>query len=378
MRWPEKLGADCSNCPLNFQTPVPCEPVSGDHRFTIVGESPGRVEEKKKRPFVGRSGAELNNVLRKFNVKREDLHITNAILCRPLKKTSTKELNKAVECCSPRLSKEMTPLKEKLVITMGAVALKAMAGKNRIIPWRGYPLKHGPYTIFPTIHPAFVLRSPSYLPVWINDLSRAVALSKQSSLEISYPSFEEPLIVDEGWNMVKGLCQLSNATSVAIDVETAGTDAFTAPILCIGVSDGEISVSVPWPQEDRETEDLVKDLIRNPKIDKVFQNRTYDVITLQENGLPVHGKFFDTLDAHAIVAPQLPHDLGFIASSYFMYPRWKTEFRVFDDKKGADAFARASARELRIYNAKDALMTAKRRHPSCHRTLGTLSSTGGT
>jgi len=362
MLWPEELGADCANCPLNFQTPVPNEPVSGDHRLTIVGESPGRVEEKKGRPFVGRSGAELNNILKRFKIKREDVHITNALLCRPLKNTPAKDLNKALECCAPRLSIELIPLKDKLVITMGAHALKAMTGKTNILPWRGFPLHTKGYVIFPTIHPSFVLRSPSYLPVWINDISRAIALSKKSSLEISY-SFEEPLIVDEGPDMVKGLCQLLESSSVAIDVETAGTDAFTAPILCIGIANEDIAVSVPWPAPTTQLEYLVRAIITNAKIQKVFQNRNYDVITLEENGLPVQGDFFDTLDAHAIVAPQLPHDLGFIASSYFMYPRWKTEFRVFDDKKGSDAFARASARELRVYNSKDALMTAKLRAP---------------
>jgi DNA polymerase I len=111
-------------------------------------------------------------------------------------------------------------------------------------------------------------------------------------------------------------------------------------------------VSVPWGKHEA----LLRNVLES-NLPKVFHNGQHDLLSLKYNGIDVLGKVFDTLLAHSIVGPQLPHDLGFVAALEFHAPRWKSEFRVETDLKGTEAFSKRPAHELRTYNARDAWMT---------------------
>ena len=52
-------------------------------RVMFIGEAPGRDEDKEGKPFVGRSGKLLNNILKACGWKREDVYIANVAKCRP-------------------------------------------------------------------------------------------------------------------------------------------------------------------------------------------------------------------------------------------------------------------------------------------------------
>ena len=78
---PMMHGARCDICPLKGQKIVPPE---GDSPIVIVGECPGKLEEQQGRPFVAATGMKLQELLRKAGLPpREELHLTNALLCRP-------------------------------------------------------------------------------------------------------------------------------------------------------------------------------------------------------------------------------------------------------------------------------------------------------
>jgi DNA polymerase I-like protein with 3'-5' exonuclease and polymerase domains len=94
-----------------------------------------------------------------------------------------------------------------------------------------------------------------------------------------------------------------------------------------------------------------------------MHNGQHDELSFRANGIDIAGFDFDTLLAHAIIANQIPHDLGFVASCEYAAPRWKTEFRVSGDAKGTQRFIKAKAEDLRTYNAKDSLLTALLRAP---------------
>lgn len=79
---PRAAGAQCDRCPLNTKRVVPPTGNMRTH-LVICGEAPGAHEEKKGQPFVGPSGMLLNKLLGNYGLKRSDVWITNAVLCRP-------------------------------------------------------------------------------------------------------------------------------------------------------------------------------------------------------------------------------------------------------------------------------------------------------
>ena len=79
---PRAHGALCDACPLNRQKPVPpASPRSGKLRLVIIGEGPGRLEERLQAPFVGPSGKTLNGYLRESKFSRDNAYVTNAFAC---------------------------------------------------------------------------------------------------------------------------------------------------------------------------------------------------------------------------------------------------------------------------------------------------------
>ena len=96
--------ADCDVCPLReFDFVPPCGPESSN--WVIVGEAPGREEVREGQPFVGKAGKLLGAALEESNFTLEDCWLTNSVLCRP--PMNAKPDDKALECCLPRLSREL-------------------------------------------------------------------------------------------------------------------------------------------------------------------------------------------------------------------------------------------------------------------------------
>lgn len=351
---PKFPGADCANCPLKNKKVVPPELAKKTRKLTVVAESPGQAEEALKRPLVGASGELLiNRTLKQMGLERGDLHLTNAILCRPPKTMTPKDWKQAIKCCAPRLETEIPKIGN--VLALGAKALVPLVGKATIFPWRGYPLpttiKGSEAQIYPSLHPAFVLRQPAYRVVFNEDIRRAV----EGVEEWEWP----PIHVHDGPEAEAALKQiLAEDDWVGVDVESRKGHPATAQLRCIGIAGKHVAVSLPYDEPGEEPTkhmDLICEILRAEKIGKVYQNRAHDIQSLEANGFELHGEVFDTLDAHAIIAPQLKHNLEFMGTAHFPCPHWKTLFKVFDDRK--DAFDDADPVELRIYNCKDSWMT---------------------
>lgn len=80
---PRDFGARCDECPLKSQRPVWGVPATGGPtQLIIIGEGPGRKEVAEGKPFVGPSGSLLNQTLTKAGIQRAHCHVTNTTLCR--------------------------------------------------------------------------------------------------------------------------------------------------------------------------------------------------------------------------------------------------------------------------------------------------------
>ncbi len=377
--WAQNLGAKCESCPLSAtRDAVPPEPPVTDraHCF-IVGESPNATDEVFHRPFSGETGLLVNDLLDWQATPRSFSHLTNSILCRPGVRMSPGEWKKAIKCCSGRLEGELATIPDQsYILAFGARAMSALTGHASITAWRGYPLdatlrslSDRNIRVFPTFHPGYILQHPHLLPILKQDVARFFDWKQGRLTEWVWPDN----IVDEGPDMIEALERMLNASDVGVDVETGGINPFTSELLCVGLADRHGAISVEWPPRDRRIEFAVRDILRLQSIGKTFQNGNFDKISLERWGIDyATDDEFDTLIAHRVVAPGSPHDLGFIASMELGGPRWKTLFRVMDDRKGGERFRVAKQeparfRDMRIYNGRDALMTQMLKQPLMER-----------
>lgn len=95
---------------------------SHDAHIMFVGEAPGENEAKQGRPFVGRSGKFLNELLESVGIKREDVYITNIVKDRPPKNRDPRP--DEIELYSVFLDRQIEIIKPKVIATLGRFSME--------------------------------------------------------------------------------------------------------------------------------------------------------------------------------------------------------------------------------------------------------------
>lgn len=128
-----------------------------DAALFLLGEAPGATEDETGRPFVGRAGLLLTEILAKAGIERQDLFITGSCKCRPPKNRNPNK--KELEACKPILLNQLALIRPRIVVCLGLVAAQNLLGpKIRLSDVRGGCFAGGSYLVCPTYHPAAVLR----------------------------------------------------------------------------------------------------------------------------------------------------------------------------------------------------------------------------
>ena len=132
-----------------------------DHaQLMFVGEAPGRDEDIKGVPFVGRAGQLLTKIIESIDLSRESVYIANVIKCRPPQNRNPE--NDEVETCQPFLFSQIDAIKPKVIVALGAFAAQTLLGSTETISQlRGKVYEYRGASLIPTFHPAFLLRSPT-------------------------------------------------------------------------------------------------------------------------------------------------------------------------------------------------------------------------
>jgi DNA polymerase len=159
--------AACERCPL-FQTRTKVVFGSGnaDADLMFVGEAPGRDEDLQGKPFVGRAGRLLDQLLEEIGIVRGDVFVANVLKCRP--PNNRDPLPDEIAECKPHLMRQIALIEPKLICTLGNFATKAITGRPEgITRVCGRPQQHElgglDVTVYPLLHPAAALRTPSSL-----------------------------------------------------------------------------------------------------------------------------------------------------------------------------------------------------------------------
>ncbi len=159
----EQLGAEAAGCPRCPLAATRTQVVFGvghpNADLVFVGEAPGREEDLRGEPFVGRSGQLLDRlVLEEMGLTRDRFYILNTVKCRPPDNRDPRPLE--IEACNPWLEGQLDLIQPKVVVTLGNFATKLLLGTTEgITKLRGrtYPFRNGSVLV-PTFHPAAVLR----------------------------------------------------------------------------------------------------------------------------------------------------------------------------------------------------------------------------
>ena len=110
---------------------------------------------------------------------------------------------------------------------------------------------------------------------------------------------------------------------LSLDTETTGTDPISAKLVGLSFSIRENQAFyVPIPQNDEEAQKIVnefKPIYENENILKIGQNIKYDLLVLQNYGVELKGKIFDTMIAHYLLQPELHHGMDYMAEVYLSY-----------------------------------------------------------
>ncbi|HOP03936.1 MAG TPA: uracil-DNA glycosylase [Tenuifilaceae bacterium] len=152
----------CSKCDLcKTRNHVIFGEGNENAKILIIGEAPGRDEDLNGRPFIGKSGQLLDKILAACGFTRsEHVFISNIVKCRPPDNRVPTPHEAAI--CMPHLQKQIELINPKILILLGATALKYMAGPNhRITRERGNWLNLQGRLAMPVYHPAALLRDPS-------------------------------------------------------------------------------------------------------------------------------------------------------------------------------------------------------------------------
>ena len=123
----------------------------------LVGEQPGDHEDLEGRPFVGRSGKLLDELLGEAGLVRADVFITNVVKARPPGNRDPKAGEVAHHM--PWLEAELALVQPRLVVPLGRHALAHFADGAKISDVHGRELTARGRTLFPLYHPAAGLRS---------------------------------------------------------------------------------------------------------------------------------------------------------------------------------------------------------------------------
>jgi DNA polymerase len=160
----ERLRAEIGDCQRCKLAPHRTHLVFGvgnpRARLAFVGEAPGRDEDLKGEPFVGRAGQLLTEIITKgMKLAREDVYIANVIKCRPPDNRNPEP--DEVASCEPFLLRQLELIGPEVIVALGKFAAQTLLrSKTPITQLRGRWYDYHGIKLMPTFHPAYLLRNP--------------------------------------------------------------------------------------------------------------------------------------------------------------------------------------------------------------------------
>jgi DNA polymerase len=157
----------CIKCKLH---PEAKQPVMGegpkDAKVMLIGQNPGKEEDRTAKPFVGRAGKLLNSILEKKEIRRDELFITSVVKCWT--QGNKKPSKEQTRVCLPLLVKQIKEIKPKIIVLMGATSKETPR-----LPGIIY---------LETVHPAAGLRYKKFRNMFKEDMEKLKRLKDEMKI----------------------------------------------------------------------------------------------------------------------------------------------------------------------------------------------------
>jgi DNA polymerase len=161
--------SQCTRCEQLCQTRTQTVFGVGSHSadWLVIGEAPGADEDRHGKPFVGRAGRLLNEMLLAIGQKREQVFIANILKCRPPNNRDPRP--EEVANCHDYLQRQIALVQPRIILAAGRIAAQSLlesdtpVGKlrGRIHQYLCQRAGDTPIPLVVTYHPAYLLRSPA-------------------------------------------------------------------------------------------------------------------------------------------------------------------------------------------------------------------------
>ena len=148
---------ECRDCPLGYSrtNAVPGEGPA-DARVMLIAEGPGKNEDEQGKPFMGKAGDFLEDLLAMAGLSRNEVFITNMIKCQAPGNRDPQAAE--IQACDKHLERQLEIINPELVVTLGRFSLVRFLPGETIGKARGKLRRKEGQCVFPVMHPAAGLR----------------------------------------------------------------------------------------------------------------------------------------------------------------------------------------------------------------------------
>ncbi len=170
----------CQLCAL-ATTRTNAVPGEGKHDAVVmfVGEGPGYDEDQQGRPFVGRSGQYLTEMMAEAGIQRGDVYITNVVKCRPPENRDPAP--EELEACSDYLDRQVELINPRIIVTLGRFSMRRWFPGGSITRIHGQVRNIGRGRIaLAMFHPAAALRNPEWRKAFAQDMGKLPPLIERA------------------------------------------------------------------------------------------------------------------------------------------------------------------------------------------------------
>ena len=134
-----------------------------DSPIMLIGEAPGKEEDKSGLSYQGKVGSLLNKMLIAINIKKEKIYLTYCVNYRPPE--DRKPTSQEIKRYSIFLKEHISIINPKIVILMGSTAMESLTGLNNKISsergkWKEIILKNKTFPLMITFNPSYLIRYP--------------------------------------------------------------------------------------------------------------------------------------------------------------------------------------------------------------------------
>lgn len=388
---PAPLIPKCGLCQLDKQCLSPKMPLwgQGERGILIVAEAPGKDEDERNRPLVGKAGQYLRSVLVRLGIDLDrDCFVTNALICRPTLKVgataTTAEYRKnrsptknEILYCRPNVVKHIQDIAPHTIILLGGPAVESVVGwlwkedVGKISRWTGWnvPCQKINAWLCPTNHPSYCMRQDES----IKGGGKSVAsLLFQQHLEQAFahhsrpfsvvPDYKEQVQVvvtpKQAAHLIRELIRMNRPVAFDYETEALKPDSKTVDIVSCAASNGIVTVAYPWVGE---TIPATRELLLSD-LPKLAHNMQFEQRWAQRKlGIQVRNWALCTmLGSHILDNRKGTASLKFQAFVRLGQPQYDEHMKPYFNGQGGNGKNRSREVDLRtllLYNGLDALLT---------------------